>query len=80
MLNKGNLFNFKFLLAGDHSFLTNFSPYETQLKSSDTTHWHPQIKFQTKSINDICLTKPSCTRSPYDNYIQTKMSYKFHFK
>lgn len=77
-----NVFNEKktVFIPVDHSFLTGFSPYETSVKTSDRAHWHPQIRFQTKSINDICLTGPGCPRSPYGNYMQAKMSYKFHLK
>lgn len=63
----------------DVSYRTGFGPYETTLNNYDKTHFYPQVRFQDKSINDICLTGPGCARSPYGNYLEAKMSYKFNF-
>nr|UGV35818.1 MAG: ORF1 [TTV-like mini virus] len=64
----------------DTSFLTGHGPYDTQINNYDSHHWQPKLRFQTKSINDLCLTGPGCSRPPYGNYMQAKMTYKFRLK
>lgn len=64
----------------DIYFRQGFGPYEAPITNYDRKHWNPKSRFQTKSINDICLTGPGCTRPPYNNYIQAKLKYNFHFK
>ncbi|UJO01903.1 ORF1 [Anelloviridae sp.] len=64
----------------DPFFINGHGPYEAPLTNYDKAHWHPKQRFQTKSINDICLTGPGCCRSPYGNYVQAKFKYDFRFK
>lgn len=64
----------------DPYFITGHGPYEAPETNYDHNHWHPKVRFQTKSINDICLTGPGCARSPFGNYVQAKFKYDFHFK
>nr|UGV35539.1 MAG: ORF1 [TTV-like mini virus] len=64
----------------DPYFLTGEGPYEAPITPYDNSHWHPKLRFQSKSMNDICLTGPGCTRPPFGNYIQAKMTYKVHVK
>nr|UGV42541.1 MAG: ORF1 [TTV-like mini virus] len=64
----------------DQFFLTGHGPYEAPITPYDQNHWHPKLRFQNKSVNDICLTGPGCTRPPFGNYIQAKMTYKVHVK
>lgn len=64
----------------DPFFINGHGPYEAPLTNYDKSHWHPKQRFQTKSINDICLTGPGCCRSPYGNYVQAKFKYDFRFK
>nr|UGV39554.1 MAG: ORF1 [TTV-like mini virus] len=64
----------------DPFFLTGHGPYEAPITNYDQAHWHPKQRFQTKSINDICLTGPGCCRSPYGNYVQAKFKYDFRVR
>lgn len=64
----------------DPFFITGHGPYEAPETNYDHNHWHPKVRFQQKSINDICLTGPGCARSPFGNYVQAKFKYNFLFK
>nr|UGV37166.1 MAG: ORF1 [TTV-like mini virus] len=64
----------------DPFFITGHGPYEAPITNYDNNHWHPKQRFQTKSINDICLTGPGCARSPFGNYVQAKFKYDFRLK
>nr|UGV37368.1 MAG: ORF1 [TTV-like mini virus] len=64
----------------DLSYRNGEGPYETTVSNFDNNHWYPKARFQTKSINDLCLTGPHCPRPHFGNYIQAKMKYEFHFK
>nr|UGV37432.1 MAG: ORF1 [TTV-like mini virus] len=64
----------------DAYFRNGEGPYEAPLTNYDKAHWNIKSRFQSKSINDICLTGPGCARSPFGNYMQAKMTYNFHMK
>nr|UGV38012.1 MAG: ORF1 [TTV-like mini virus] len=64
----------------DSFFINGLGPYEAPTTNYDNAHWHPKVRFQTKCINDICLTGPACSRAPYGNYVQAKFKYNFHVK
>nr|UGV39217.1 MAG: ORF1 [TTV-like mini virus] len=64
----------------DPYFIDGLGPYEAPITNYDNAHWHPKVRFQTKSINDICVTGPACSRAPYGNYVQAKFKYNFHVK
>lgn len=64
----------------DKTFREGFGPYEAPITKYDQGHWNIKTMFQQKSINDICLSGPGCSRPPYSNYVQAKMSYNFHLK
>lgn len=64
----------------DTGYLEGFGAYDQKVNDYDRKHYNPKFRFQEKSVNDICLTGPGCTRAPYNNYVQAKMSYKYHFK
>lgn len=64
----------------DISYRNGEGPYETTVSNFDNNHWYPKARFQTKSINDICLTGPHCPRPPFGNYLQAKMKYSFYLK
>nr|ALN98244.1 ORF1 [Chimpanzee anellovirus] len=64
----------------DAYFEEGEGPYLSPITTYDQKHWHPQVRFQTNSINNICMSGPGCPRSPYENYMQAKFTYKFHFK
>nr|UGV39094.1 MAG: ORF1 [TTV-like mini virus] len=69
----------------DLSFRDGFSPYRTEdseikITDYDKSHWHPCIRHQVYSMNQIGLTGTGCCRSKYNNYLQAKMKYIFKFK
>ncbi len=62
----------------DWAFWNNKGPYDTDPTYTDLIHWHPKFKFQQQSVEQICETGPSVTRTT--EAVQAKMTYKFHFK
>nr|UGV36973.1 MAG: ORF1 [TTV-like mini virus] len=64
----------------DSYFEEGTGPYLAPLTTYDTTHWHPKVRFQTKSIHNLAMSGPGCPRTPFDNYMQAKVTYDFHLK
>nr|UGV36964.1 MAG: ORF1 [TTV-like mini virus] len=75
-------FNEKFnpYIILDSYFEEGTGPYLAPLTTFDNNSWHPKVRFQTNSIHNLCMSGPGCPRTPYDNYIQAKMTYDFHFR
>nr|UGV36848.1 MAG: ORF1 [TTV-like mini virus] len=64
----------------DQFFMQGDGPYLAPITNYDNNHWQPKVRFQTQSINNICLSGPGCSRPPYENYMQAKFTYTFHMK
>lgn len=64
----------------DQFFMQGDGPYLAPITNYDTQHWQPKVRFQTQNINNICLSGPGCSRPPYENYQQAKLTYQFNLK
>lgn len=73
---------YKFFVPLDLDFLQGNSPYrpEGNITSSDEQNWHPKVRFQVQSINDICLTGPGTVKLPPQTSCESHIKYKFRFK
>lgn len=74
--------NFKFYVPLDWDFLQGTSPYrpEYNIIPSDSNYWHPKIRFQVQSINDICLSGPGTVKLPPQTSCESHIKYRFRFK
>nr|UGV35805.1 MAG: ORF1 [TTV-like mini virus] len=69
----------------DQEFIDGFSAYKDEtsvvkVTPNDQISWYPKAKFQLKTLNALGLSGPACCRPHYNNYIQARMKYFFHFK
>nr|UGV37812.1 MAG: ORF1 [TTV-like mini virus] len=70
----------KRLVVLDDTFIKGKSPWqETNITPTDFTNWHPQVKFQERSIENICETGPGTCKT-FDKSIEAHCKYSFYFK
>lgn len=72
----------KFIVPLDDWFWDGNSPYMTEGNKtiSDRLHWHPKVRFQTKSINTLANTGPATVKLPKDISTESHIRYRFYFK
>lgn len=65
----------------DYNFTVGSSPYENQhLIPSDYFKWHPKVRFQVQTVNNIGCTGPFTVKLPENISCEAHVGYKFHFK
>lgn len=72
----------KFIVPLDYEFLYGRSPYYDydHRIPSDTTNWHPKLRFQTRTLNNIATTSIGTTKLPKNISTECHMKYCFYFK
>lgn len=70
----------KYLVVLDETFIKGKSPWQEEtIYPTDFTNWHPKVKFQERSIENICETGPgTCKTSNFS--IEAHCKYSFYFK
>lgn len=72
---------YTFYVPLDQDFLNGKSPYRPEgIIPSDEQHWHPKVRMQVQSINDICLSGPGTVKLPPQVSCEAHIVYNFHFK
>lgn len=66
----------------DQDFLEGNSPYRPQghIIPSDEQHWHPKVRMQVQTINNICLSGPGTVKLPPQVSCEAHIVYNFRFK
>nr|UGV36661.1 MAG: ORF1 [TTV-like mini virus] len=64
----------------DFTFKDGKGPYNTELSTFDSFHFHPRLQFQQQSNDTLACCGPGVARPPSDNAVQAKMTYQFYFK
>lgn len=70
----------KYFVPLDEDFLHGNSPYEDHLIPSDQYGWHPKVRFQVQSINQIALSGPATVKLPKETSVEGHIKYDFYFK
>lgn len=72
----------KFMVPLDEDFLHGNSPYfdEGRKTLTDYQNWHPKVRIQTRTVNQIACTGPATLKLPPDISRECHMKYQFHFK
>nr|UGV37344.1 MAG: ORF1 [TTV-like mini virus] len=71
----------KLYIPIDQYFITGNSPWETDhLEPSDHFQWHPKVRYQVDTINNIGSTGPFTVKLPNRISCEAHMKYKFLFK
>lgn len=72
----------QYIVPLDQDFLDGNSPYFDQghKTASDQLNWHPKVRFQVQTINDICLCAPGAVKLPKQISTECHMKYCFYFK
>lgn len=71
-----------YIVPLDDDFLTGNSPYFTEghKTTSDQQNWHPKVRFQVQTINEICISGQGTTKLPKQISAECHMKYCFYFK
>ena len=64
----------------DYTFYNGTSPYTDQLYPSDHLNWHPKVRYQVNTVNNIACTGPNTIKLPDNISCEAHIGYKFHFK
>nr|UGV42595.1 MAG: ORF1 [TTV-like mini virus] len=66
----------------DQDFLYGNSPYRplNNIIPSDEQHWHPKVRMQVQTINNICLSGPGTVKLPPQVSCEAHIVYNFRFK
>nr|UGV37311.1 MAG: ORF1 [TTV-like mini virus] len=70
----------KFYVPLDKPFLNGHSPYSEEIFPSDQFNWHPKVRYQVQSINNIAICGPTVAKLPEQNSCEGHMKYQFYFK
>nr|UYL84783.1 MAG: ORF1 [Anelloviridae sp.] len=72
----------KFIVPLDDDVLYGNSPYYTEghRTASDQQNWHPKVRFQTRTLNNIACTSIATAKLPRDTSVECHMKYCFYFK
>ena len=73
---------YTFYVPLDQDFLDGTSPYRPQgnIIPTDEQHWHPKVRMQVQSINNICLSGPGTVKLPPQTSCEAHIVYNFRFK
>nr|UGV34816.1 MAG: ORF1 [TTV-like mini virus]UGV42434.1 MAG: ORF1 [TTV-like mini virus] len=72
-----------FYIPLDEDFLNGRSPFQpanTLPFDSDRLHWHPKVRFQTRSINIIGSSGPATVKLPKQISTEAHCKFDFYFK
>lgn len=71
-----------YIVPLDEDFLTGNSPYFTEghKTTSDQQNWHPKVRFQIQTINEICMSQNGTIKLPKQISAECHMKYCFYFK
>lgn len=70
----------KFYVPLDKSFLHGHSPYTEDLYPSDRLNWHPKVRYQVQTVNNIAICGPTVAKLPEQISCEAHMKYQFYFK
>lgn len=72
----------KFIVPLDQEFLYGKSPYYDyqHIIPTDLQNWHPKLRFQTRTLNEIACTSLGTVKLPPDISTECHMKYSFYFK
>nr|UGV36069.1 MAG: ORF1 [TTV-like mini virus] len=69
-----------YIVPLDSHFVQGISPYEKEsILPQDKNNWHPKLKYQQMSIENICKTGPGVAKTTTQS-IEAHMYYRFYFK